>query len=427
MQHALGVSIVGSSLHPARIARASVGSGNGCCTVFGSGDIHETQDAAFANAVSGHASLLEDSGPGGPREGSHPGTYVFPAALAVAEQQASSGRDLLRAVCAAYQTVSRLGSVTPAEVFKRGLRVVPVLGPFGAAAAAGVLCNLTREQMAASFGIAANLASGFNQGFIDGTMEPYFHPAFAARNGILAARLAAAGCTAAPWALEGDRGFFATFAGMQVKTSIQPDAEFAVCRVGTKRFATCLYNQGMLALIRNRFPDGIAADRIVKVTVSRPSSGQNGLSAPGVSSPLPYTTMLAMQMSAQFTAAAALAGRAVESATYYERASTDEAVHRLAARIDLAQSASAGVRVVIELVDQPRVELMSNDESALEFSSSATLSQFTSRVRPIVGNETDQVIDMLVNLHRLENVRSLTDTLRRCWSASSDKGEKHYA
>ena len=196
VQHALGVCIAGSSLHPARIARASIGPASGPCTVFATGDLHEAQDAAFANAVSGHASLLEDSGPGGPREGSHPGTYVFPVALAVAEQEGASGRDFLRAVCAGYETVSQLGEVFPPAMFERGFRPITMLGPFGAAAAAGALCKLSRDELAASLAIAANLASGFNQGFVEGTMEPYFHPAFAARNGILASRLAAAGSRA---------------------------------------------------------------------------------------------------------------------------------------------------------------------------------------------------------------------------------------
>ena len=415
VQHALGVCVAGCSLHPARVARASIGSAAGPCTVFGSSDQHEAQDAAFANAVSGHASLLEDSGPGGPREGSHPGAYVFPAALAIAEQEGASGYDLVHAVCAGYETVSQLGEVFAPAMFEQGFRPIAMLGPFGAAAAAGALGQLSRDEMATSFAIAANLASGFNQGFVEGTMEPYFHPAFAARNGILAARLAAAGSTASRYALEGDRGMLAAFGGSRTGTPIARRNELAVCRVGTKRFATCLYNQGTLALIRKHFPDGIDPGRLGRVQIARPLAGSDGTRAPGVASAPPYTTPLARQMSARFTAAAALLGRPVESAHYYETAATDVAVNALAARIELASREADGIHIVIELVGGLATEIVANGELALEFSTPATLSQFAARVRPVAGERFGRLVEMIADLPRLDNVRRLTAELRSCW------------
>ena len=412
-QHAFGVTIAGSALTVARIARASVGDDGGPCLIFGSGGHHTAGDAAFANAVSGHASLLEDSGPGGARDGSHPGTYVFPAALAVAEQQGATGLAVILAIAAAYETVSRLGAITPAAAFARGFRAVPVLAPFGAAAAAGVLCKVSPEQLSASFGIAANLASGFNQGFLDGTMEPYLHPAFAARNGILASRLAAAGCTASANALDGERGLFAALAGSSVVAASATTRELAVCRVGTKRFATCLYNQGTLALIRDSFDAGVHAARIDRVTLLRPAAGQNGLHAPGVAAPPPYTTALGMQMSARFTAAAALLGRPVESGQYYEDAAADAEVHALAARVALVGHDAPHVIVEAALHEGRVVELSSTGESALQFSTAATREQFDARVRPVLGDGTDALLALLADLAHLDNIRSVTAHVRK--------------
>ena len=416
-QHAFGVTIAGSALAVARIARASVGAAGGPCLIIGSDGHYTPDDAAFANAVSGHASLLEDSGPGGSRDGSHPGTYVFPAALAVAEQQGATGPDFICALVAAYETVSRLGAITGA-VFERGLRAVSVLAPFGAAAAAGVLCKLSAEQLAASFGIAANLAGGFNQGFLDGTMEPYLHPAFGARNGLLASRLAAAGCTASAHALDGERGLFAALAGSSPVAAFAPPRELAVCRVGTKRYATCLYNQGTLALICERFDAGADGVQIDRVTLLRPATGQNGLHAPGVAAPPPYATMLGMQMSARFTAAAALLGRPVDTAQYFEEAATDAAVHALAARIVLVGHDAPHVVVKAALHDGRGIELASTGDSALQFSTAATREQFDARVRPILGEDTTALSALLAGLPHLANMRTITAHLRKFHAAA---------
>ena len=414
VQHAIGVCVAGRDLAVSRIARAAIGSAPGPCTVFGATATHEAQDAAFANAVIGHASLLEDSGPGGKQEGGHPATYVFPAALAVAEQTNASGMDLLRAVCAAYEAVSRLGAAMPDRAFERGFRVVPVLGPFGAAAAAGVLSGLSAERLAHSFGIAANLAGGFNQGFIEGTMEPYLHPAFAARNGLLATRLAAAGCTASARSLEGERGFYATFGGVPpAAIDFNLDTQqLAVCRVGTKRYATCLYNQGTLALLREHFPTGLRASDIAGVILRRPASGANGVHAPGVPASPPYSSALARQMSARFTAAAALAGRPVEDASWFERAQDDEEVHALAHRIEIVIDETPGIAVEIVFRDGARTTLRSAAGAVLEFSAAATAAQFADRVRPVLGAATDEVLALLADLPRLDTLARLTSLLR---------------
>ena len=83
----------------ARIAQwAQRGESRSVCICNVHSVVTASQDAAFANGATGHASLLEDSGPGGVACGSHPSTYVFPSALAAAQECNASGMDLLRAV-----------------------------------------------------------------------------------------------------------------------------------------------------------------------------------------------------------------------------------------------------------------------------------------------------------------------------------------
>lgn len=414
VQHAFGVCAVGSTLPVARLARAAVGSAPGPCLMFGSAALHSAQDAAFANAVAGHASLLEDSGPGGLAAGSHPGTYVFPAALAAAQECGATGAALLQAVCAAYECVDRLGAIVPAEMAQRGFRAVPLLGGFGAAAAAGVLWRLDAGQLAAAFGIAANLAGGLNQGFVDGTMEPYLHPAFAARNGLLAARLAQAGVTASAAALEGERGFLATFAG-HVPPSLAlagGDGTPAVCRVGTKDYATCLYNQGTLALVRHAFPRGFAAAQLERVQLARPQRGVHGLFAPGVAAAPPFATALQRQMSARFTTAAALLGRPVDSAHWYEQAAADAEVAALAARIELVAHEAAGIRIELVLHDGSEQHAEAGPASVLGFSSAHTAAAFQDRVLPLLGPRTQEAAALLAGLPRLDALEPLAALFR---------------
>jgi len=413
-RHSLGAALAGAALAPAHIARAALSRVPGPCTVIGGGLATLADDAAFANAVAGHAGLLEDSGPGGKSEGSHPGTYVFPAALAAAEQANASGAQFLRALCAAYEAASRIGAVLPAAVFERGFRAVPVIGPFGAVAAAGVLGGLDAARLAQAFGIAANLSGGLNQGIQDGSMEPFLHPAFAARNGLLAVRLAAAGCTSSPRSLEGDRGLFATMggaAGGALDSRVDLDG-LAVGRVGLKRYASCLYNQGSIGLARGAFPEGLPPTAIVRAVLRRPQTGLNGLHAPGVAAPPPYASPLARQMSARYTLAAALAGRPVEDPAWYAGDPVDTEVQALAARISIDPAADPGVAIEIEMRDGTRRTLADPATEVLEFSEDGAARLFAAHARRALVHRAPEVIDLATALSDLPSLSPLLALVR---------------
>src|SRR5262249_61597304 len=79
------------------------------------------------------------------------------------------------------------------------------VGTIGAAAAASRLLGLEEEATGRALAIAASEASGLKANF--GTMAKPLHAGLAARNGVLAARLAQAGLSASADALVGDQGF----------------------------------------------------------------------------------------------------------------------------------------------------------------------------------------------------------------------------
>lgn len=347
--HAIGVALAGRSLSAVAVAARAVGQRAGPCTAIGLQAGLSGEAAAFFNGVAAHASLLEDCGPGGLREGSHPGTYVFPAALAAAQQAGADAGRFLRGMIVGYEAVSRLGMAAPASIVGRRFRPLGVSGPFGAAAAAAYILGADADGMAASLAIAVNSAGGSTQGVFEGSMEAFFQAGSAARNGLFAAELGLAGAVAAQFALEGDYGFFQTYGGEPgnlAELTAQRD-EPGICKVGIKRFASCLQNQQTMALIVDSLPEPLRADSIERVTLRRPAVGTNGLNSPGVSRAGAVPNRLAAQMSARFTAAASMLGHRVDDPKFYQDHFGDAEILALTDRIELDPADDEGITIDI--------------------------------------------------------------------------------
>ena len=120
---------------------------------------------------------------------------VVPPALATAERNGSSGRDLLVAVAAGCELTARIGVGLNYKAFHaRGWNTSGVAGVFGAATAAGKLLGLTAEQFTHALGIAGAQASGSD--YHRGTPTVRFLQPRAALSGLMAADLAMGGFSA---------------------------------------------------------------------------------------------------------------------------------------------------------------------------------------------------------------------------------------
>ncbi|MGH7310226.1 MAG: MmgE/PrpD family protein [Candidatus Rokuibacteriota bacterium] len=114
---------------------------------------------------------------------------VVPPALAIAERDARSGRDLLVALAAGCETTTRIGVGLDYAAFReRGWHGPGVIGPFGAAAAVGRLRGFDADTMASAFGLAGSQAAGTYAAW--GTPTVKFHQCRGALSGLLAALLA---------------------------------------------------------------------------------------------------------------------------------------------------------------------------------------------------------------------------------------------
>ena len=114
---------------------------------------------------------------------------VVPPALAIAERDNASGRDLLVALAAGFETMTRIGVGWDfPEARKRGWHGPGILGPFGGAAAVGRLIGLDADTMARAFGLAGSQAAGTFAAW--GTPTVKFHQCRGALSGLMAALLA---------------------------------------------------------------------------------------------------------------------------------------------------------------------------------------------------------------------------------------------
>ena len=120
---------------------------------------------------------------------------VIPPALAIAERDGLSGRDLLTAIAAGCEVTTRIGLGLDYVKFRaRGWHGPGVIGPFGAAAAVGRLLQFDPDTMARAFGLAGSQAAGTFAAW--GTPTVKFHQCRGALSGLMAALLAQQGFVA---------------------------------------------------------------------------------------------------------------------------------------------------------------------------------------------------------------------------------------
>ena len=137
---------------------------------------------------------------------------VVPAALAVAEAEHASGEEFLTAVVAGLEVASRLlRAIDYTEFRARGWHSPGVIGPVGAAVAAGRLLGLDENGLRTAMSLAVSQAAGTFAAWP--TTAVKFHQARGAAAGLLAAVLAGEGFTASPEPFEApDGGLFASYA-----------------------------------------------------------------------------------------------------------------------------------------------------------------------------------------------------------------------
>lgn len=159
-------------------------------------------EAAFANGVAAAALDFDALHTGG---SVHADIVVLPAVLAIAERNRASGRALLTAHVLGVDLTARLGMAAPGH---RGWFYSSIHGVFGAALGAAHLLGLSEAGIVDALGLALPQAGGTQQPMLEKSQAKRLQTAFAARGGVYAALLAAAGLQGPKEVSEGRFGAF---------------------------------------------------------------------------------------------------------------------------------------------------------------------------------------------------------------------------
>lgn len=178
------------------------------------------QDIENLSFWMGGASRLLDLDDGHRFAMGHPGVVINATAIACNSCFQTSGKTLIEAIVRGYEVYCYQGRlVNPSAYLKRGFDATCICGAAGAAAVAGTIMGLDRQQMKDAISLAASLCGGLNQYAVDGGAPKYLCAGWAAKLGIASAKLAKGGMGGPEYIFEGRLGYANGF-------SPEPNQEF---------------------------------------------------------------------------------------------------------------------------------------------------------------------------------------------------------
>lgn len=343
----------------------------------------------------------------------HGGCIVIPAILAMAQAQASTGREVLTAMAAGYETLGLIASNVSGETVKRGFRATSVYGVLACAAAIAKLLDLQSDQAACAIGLATQSAAGTMQCWEEGTSEWRVQVANATRDGIMAAQLAAAGHDCAAYALEGKKGFYSAFAG-----SAPVLANSWLCKtpeVVFKPMPGCLINQGPLYLLISLMRENSFDEQnVAQITVSL---SPTNATYPGIANYGPFKASPGAIMSGPFMLALGLRQmklRTNDFDAFYGPGDIHDLAQRIKIQADTELSGWACI-LRVTLDDDTVLETAMTDMSGFQFGwdESVSLLSLTLDEWPVADSAERfaQLQSLIRHLENEENIDKLVDLM----------------
>lgn len=317
-------------------------------SVIGLGLRLSPAQAALVNAASMH--VLDFEPMWLPR--THALSPVLPVALALAETLSANGREVAVAVVKGIEIQGWIREASGHEESTE-MRFHPpgVVGPIGAAVAAGHLLKLDPITLANAIGIATSRCGGLFSNL--GTMTKSTHCGYAAALGLESAILAARGFNGSTDAFDAEQGYAYAFLpqAFEKEKLLKFGAPWRVVDPGyaikifPSKFTTHYGITAALAL-RSRIvdPDAIRAVRIL------------GPAVPSADRPAPKTG-LEGKFSVQFTVAAALLDGQVGMSTFTDERLKRPDMQTLLGKIDLTMTSDISTNYVAGRFVEVAVEL----------------------------------------------------------------------
>jgi 2-methylcitrate dehydratase PrpD len=321
-----GVMLAGSREESAQIAARWVRDqgNNGKCTVFAQKDLHAApSNAALANGVAAHTLDYDHFG--------HQSAVMVPCVLAAGEQKDISGRELIEAYVVGVEVSTLLAKGLGSETHALGLHPAGVCGSLGAAGAAARILGLEPRQIQVALGIAASLTSGLSQNF--GTMVKPLHLGSAAKNGIVAAELAAMGFTANPEIFDQQGGFFGALTAAEVRETLGKKYRFLQPGIAFKAYP-CPYSsqRAVDAVIRIAERHNLTPRDVTEITCA---------AAPNTFRVLIHhrpTTSLEAKFSLEYLLAAGLALKTINEECFEPKHVNDPVMRDLVAKVRIVDA-----------------------------------------------------------------------------------------
>jgi len=414
----IGVMLAGVGEPAARIAQAMASEdGVGTCRVLGTSLQTSPELAALGNGVSAHSLDYDDMCF---VSLAHPSCALVPAILATGELVHARSSALLDAYVIGFELECRLGNVmNPRHYHQRGWHCTSSIGTVGAAAAAARMLGLGVQATQHALGIAASSACGLKENI--GSMVKPLHAGMAARNGVMAARLAQRGFTASPHAIDGPQGYLVAM------DSERDSLDAAVGDLGirweilhsgvtVKLYPSCAATHPPLdALIAMKRREQITADQVRAIDVEVDSMTPRLLIHPDP------VTGLEAKFSMPFCAAAAIVYDRIGIDTFDVDHIRNPTVQALMKHVTLRANEEfdkgaplARARVSVYLRDERVVSLavdgargypgrLTNEELATKFAGCAT--------RTLSESAANAAWAALISLNAITDVRELTRLL----------------
>ncbi len=355
----IATMIAGAHDPAPQLLRRGLAPAAGPASLYFSGDTATAPEAAWINGTAGHALDYDDVGCRG-----HISTVLLPAILAEAETLGLGGREMLAAYAAGYETWAELARRDPGHHHVKGWHPTGIFGTIGAGAACANLRRLSPEQATMAIALSASQAGGIMANF--GTMTKPFHAGRAAHAGLMSARLAELGFTAASDALEHPQGFLSAVSPEGKADRDGPCPQFGEVwqivkqGISIKKYPACYCTHraldGMLELLAKRplKPADIAR---ITVSISKTHSLILRNHAP--------QTGLAAKFSMEFAMAAAVISRRASLGEYTDAFVRRPEVQELMKRVSVVTNenydaqvsgASKWDQVTVELTSGERIE-----------------------------------------------------------------------
>jgi 2-methylcitrate dehydratase PrpD len=343
---------------------------------------------------------------------------VVPPALAIAERDGLSGRDLLVALAAGFEVMTRIGiGMDWPAARARGWHGPGVLGPFGAAAAVGRLRGFDADTMAKAFGLAGSQAAGTYAAW--GTPTVKFHQCRGALSGLIAALLAEQKFIAtAEFLTAKDGGLYNAYAdgGKPALATADLGTRWELAQIALRPWPSASSIQGMntalFDLIERHRIDPVRVRRL-RIGLAQPAFDLHG----GLAR---YKGKFEALISAHYTAAVILYDRALTLAQFEPGRYDDPVLKRAAAeQVEIrADPALTGVQATaeIELTDGSRLSARCEHPRGSPENPLAR-AEIEAKLRTyaperISAAAIEEVVRSVDRLEDLASVRRLMDVLR---------------